>query len=548
MLPTEIIYEIFTYLSAIDILNGFLNIDTYFDSIVLYYNRYHVNFQSCLRTHFDLVHSYIQPKQIVSLTLSNCDDTPDQFELFISQFNIRYFTSLRSLTLIEINDKSLSELIGSINEIADNHLTSLSIINCDITTGLQSIFQQLKRLVISNACYLTTYPEQLIHLRHLIIQECSIDDLESILHMIPILHTLEITIYRTNEFWRTLDTIPINLKRLVLNTHIEMWMDDIKELLSTMPQLRYFELRAIVSEIFNGDDWMPIVKHLIIFDFKFKIQKAIIHPIAFINTFCSVFWLKQKQWYIVYDDQRLYVYTVPRFVEKSAEYNFHSSFEPPIYTSIERDNPFFYENINDLTINQCLCRSLPFYRFTNITRLSFSGQIPLTELFSIADLSNVYYLKLSEIVFIEDLRKIFSNVLPKVYHLNFQSLPGYHWKRPVSLQQIRILDIHIIDSASRLCRQFPNLERLHVGFVKSFSRIRLIMHHLKTQLSYISLSWLNNKSQQMSFRHFYKWFKKQNQQHTYRYHLGSFSTIHLWLCHRDMNDLQVCNIENTITT
>jgi hypothetical protein len=174
--PVEIFHEIFSYLSAIDIFNGFFNINSYLNSILLSYHQYDVNFQLCLKTHFDLVCSRIQPYQIISLTLSDSNDTPGQFGLFFSQFNIKQFIRLRSLTLIEIEKNSLFQLIISLSTIhpKEYNLTSLSIINCFYSylwqfpdaVFIQLLFYRLKRLVISNACYIPDNTNQLIHLRH----------------------------------------------------------------------------------------------------------------------------------------------------------------------------------------------------------------------------------------------------------------------------------------------------------------------------------------------------------------------------------------------
>ncbi|CAF0839344.1 unnamed protein product [Adineta steineri] len=538
ILSIEIWHEIFTYLSAVDIFNAFTNINSYFNSILSNYNQYNINFQSCLKTHFDLICGHIQPNQILSLTLSNSNDTPGQFELFIAKFNIKSLTCLHSLTLIEIDPTCLIPLIISLNEI-QNQITSFSIINCFDSYNLNStelaimqlFFRQLEKLVISNARYMTRNNDQLGNLRHLSIQQCNMNDLEHIFHLTPSLYSLELTICRESGFWIPVDDIPLKLKRIVLNTHIQMSMIDIKEFLSKTSQLKYFELQTNIRDlIFNGDEWISLVENLITFDFKFRISKAIIHPNAFINSFRTTFWIEEKRWFIAYDEEQSLVYTVPRFVEKCAEYHIYSSFEPPSHTTIDINTPFFYDNINELTINQCLCRSLPFYRFTNITRLSFSGEIPFDQLHSIVDLSNVYYLKLPEIISIKDLKRIFPNVFPRVQHLYLRSLPiGHSWRHSIIMKQIRILHIQTINCASQLCQQFPNIERLYVDCVKSYRQIRWIIHRLKPQLSYMSLSWLNNQPKQLSFRLFHKWLKKQQQYQTYRSHIGSFSCIYLWI-------------------
>ena len=315
---------------------------------------------------------------------------------------------------------------------------------------------------------------------------------------------------------------------------IQMSMGDINEFLSKMPNLKHLELQAKLLDLWNGDDWIVLVKHLVTFDFKFQIPKAIIHPKAFINSFNAAFWLEEKQWFVVYNEQRLQMYTVPRFIDRSAEYYMNSSFEPPFHTTIKSKSPFFYENINNLTIHQSLCRSLPSYRFTNVRKLSFSGQISLNQLQSIVDLSNVDYLKLSDGISIEDLERFVPKLLPRVYHLDLLSLPISDRRQSIIMKQIRTLSIQTINSTSRLCHQFPNIERLYIGCVKSYRQIRRIIHRLRPQLSYISLSWPNNVPNHISFLLIRDWLKQQNRHHqrysyTYRCQNGSFSSIYLWI-------------------
>jgi hypothetical protein len=148
-------------------------------------------------------------------------------------------------------------------------------------------------------------------------------------------------------------------------------------------------------------------------------------------------------------------------------------------------------------------------------------------------LSNVYYLKLPEVVSIEDLERFFPNLLPRVYHLDLRTLPISYRRQSIVMKQIRTLSIQTINSAARLCYQFPDIERLSIGCVKSYRQIRWIIHRLRSQLSYISLSWPNNIPNHLSFRLIRDWLKQQNRHdqrynYTYRCHHGSFSSIYLW--------------------
>ena len=100
-LPIELLHEIFNYLSTIDIFQAFSNINYYLDSCLLKYEKYHINFRSCIKKYFDFICNHIQPHQIISLILSNNDDTPDQFRIFFTLFNIDIdFVPFRSVLIL----------------------------------------------------------------------------------------------------------------------------------------------------------------------------------------------------------------------------------------------------------------------------------------------------------------------------------------------------------------------------------------------------------------------------------------------------------------
>ncbi|CAF2819952.1 unnamed protein product, partial [Rotaria sp. Silwood2] len=130
VLPTELFYIIFDYFSGHEILTIFSNVTPYINKILLSYSNYQVNFKSILKFDFDCVCQQIRPDQIVSLTLSDADDTAYQSELFLSHFQIESFTRLRSLTLHNVETKSLLIILQQICKLNRNFRLSLE--NCDI--------------------------------------------------------------------------------------------------------------------------------------------------------------------------------------------------------------------------------------------------------------------------------------------------------------------------------------------------------------------------------------------------------------------------------
>lgn len=104
VLPKEILYNIFDFLWAHDILYAFLNINDQFNTVLSAYQDYNVNFKSILKWQFDLVCSVVQPNQIKSLVLSDNNESPNQSTLFLSRFSIEQLVNLRALTLSNIEN------------------------------------------------------------------------------------------------------------------------------------------------------------------------------------------------------------------------------------------------------------------------------------------------------------------------------------------------------------------------------------------------------------------------------------------------------------
>jgi hypothetical protein len=165
-----------------------------------------VNFKSITKKEFDLVCQRIIPNQVISLTLSNNEDTPGQVELFLSRFQINQFTSLRSLTLIDLGpdywQSVITRLVDLKNlrsfmyistdtdswicQIPSNDLTSLDLCLFD---NYRPMLPQLTRLRLSHGNFLASV--QFPYLHHLIHQQCTDVIIKHISYAAPQLKSLE---------------------------------------------------------------------------------------------------------------------------------------------------------------------------------------------------------------------------------------------------------------------------------------------------------------------------------------------------------------------
>ncbi|CAF2196368.1 unnamed protein product [Rotaria magnacalcarata] len=156
ILPVELLYNIFTYFWAHEILFTFSNVSPCIDAALLSYASYQVNFKSILKTRFDLVCRTLQPDHIISLTLSGLDDTPKQCKIFMAHFRAEEFSKLRLFTLIKINKQGMKKLVSFIKNL--NSKCQISLDDCDIHKIVYvQAMSQVTRLRISDSQQVDTY-------------------------------------------------------------------------------------------------------------------------------------------------------------------------------------------------------------------------------------------------------------------------------------------------------------------------------------------------------------------------------------------------------
>lgn len=110
-LPVEILHLILNHLDASTILLSLRRTCRRLKSIVDNCDRYRLDFRDVSRSDFRLSCRLIDPQKVVSIILASREETTDQIELFMKYFHARQFKRLRSLTLININEKQLNNLL-----------------------------------------------------------------------------------------------------------------------------------------------------------------------------------------------------------------------------------------------------------------------------------------------------------------------------------------------------------------------------------------------------------------------------------------------------
>jgi len=225
-LPVELIHTVFQYLLAHEIYFSFYGVNDRMNSILQSYSDYRFDLKSIQKDHFDLISRHIRSEQVTSFILSDDIDTYGQSELFFFRFPIEQFTQLRSLTLIEIDFELSKYIISNLHQF--NQLSVLSFNDRSIkyryplqvrpahdylTNVNTGVLSKLKRLKFGSATDLTSI--QFPHLRHLTLQECSTDELNSIFQHVPKLKSLSVCL-NLGESRSELNLLPEHLTQLSL--------------------------------------------------------------------------------------------------------------------------------------------------------------------------------------------------------------------------------------------------------------------------------------------------------------------------------------------
>lgn len=124
-LPNELFLEIFRYLSGVDVVVAFVQLNQRFRSLVLQHCL-SFNFQSISREKFDYVIQHHNVERWKSLTLSNDEQTPGQFNRFSQQFSWQcQLPLLEHLTIRHITPLQAELYLSPISSLI--HLVSLNL-------------------------------------------------------------------------------------------------------------------------------------------------------------------------------------------------------------------------------------------------------------------------------------------------------------------------------------------------------------------------------------------------------------------------------------
>ena len=290
ILPVEVFYKILNHLNTSEIFHSLYNVCQRVNAFLISYNRYELDFSSISRSNFDIVCNSIRPQNIISLILSDDNQTPGQIGLFLSLTDSQELNRLRSLTLLQIETR---HLIVFLQHVSVHNLISLTVKwrggsrfhsnATQILTLLSSAISQpnLRYLDLTLWIYEIknlSWPTGCT-LQYLRIDGCSFSEYCLILRHSPHLKTIVLSncsMYDIDNTFLSSSFVRPSYDQLLSLTmenigNIRMTM--LKSFLSVTPSLVYLKLVGnghIHENAFDGSRWKHFIRqHLCLLD-KFE--------------------------------------------------------------------------------------------------------------------------------------------------------------------------------------------------------------------------------------------------------------------------------------
>jgi hypothetical protein len=334
-LPVEILHRIFDGLDVSTIVLSLRITCQRLKAIIDNYDRYALDFRSISRSNFQLLCRLIHPRKVTSLTLAPMEETLDQIELFMSSFRARQFNRLRSLTLINIKENQLKDVL---KRFQFTSLTSFSFTLGPRDDRRKNTTATLISSVIAkaNLHYLDLdvhlyrvekiiWPAQCT-IRYLTIGYCDeFDSILTILRCSSHLQTLIIKFsYSVNETITRQNSSSTYFHQITSLTleNLRTNIENLEFLLSLMPAL--IHLKLIVSGHFmDGNRWeqfiqtnLPCLNQFELFVKETQNAATSVDIKSILTSFQTPFWLEHKKWfftceYVALWPEHFKLYSIP---------------------------------------------------------------------------------------------------------------------------------------------------------------------------------------------------------------------------------------------
>jgi hypothetical protein len=270
------------------------------------------------------------------LTLSDGNDTPGQIMLFFSHFDIKKFVRLSSLTLHEIEDIDLQQILKTISL---KSLKCLSI-NCRRKCGYETerllenflIKHSLQKLSLDSSLCNILRHNKIVNIIHLVLNECDIRRIERILSTAISLKTLDVTnvLNDRNDYLREMNS-PLESSKLnylsISSSYLtmDMIMNFFNWLIPRSKELQRLRVISYLNDetYFDGASWESLLSATSLIEFRFRFYATLIINESIseiLLPFRSQFWVNEKHWFVACDKNRFHdlsvLYSIPWCDEK----------------------------------------------------------------------------------------------------------------------------------------------------------------------------------------------------------------------------------------
>ena len=548
---TELLFEVFEYLSPNDLFRSFLSLNNRLNDI-LYSYPLRLDGQSMSRLEFDYVCSHLQPKQVISLRLSD-STVPNQVEIFKEYFPFfkDQFLRLRSVALFQLYDHPI-DLPSSVQFLEIRKYDIYQNFGFDFTPLLERQSKVLTHLKIDRIGLLKYIRTPFPALTHLKIDGGCAPDIDSYISRSDQYKNVDAT-----SIFRPMGSPITHLHLFVDNENPQMKIDlqqfshcltdltlrfpenclvsyqSFEQYLNHLHQLTRLTLEANGrSDLIDGHQWKSFLSKTKIqkFHFRFVIPDDYFdidqNRSESLQSFRSSFWLKEKQWYVECrrNDQwqTTSFHTIPRF--RSKFFTIYPSFDIPSLTTAPADleQKLLRENrVEVLKILIDQCTEPPKERFEHVQTLVLNGAqlIPVNLLQSIVDPDEIKELDLDDVKFLStrELEQLIEH-LPRLNCLTMKYHPLF-----IIPPQIRTLRLEgdiqsiIID---HLSHTIPHVKKLEIQICTKDQMVCLIdqlehiddflfmfddlyqSNYLETFVEKFHHFWLEKNSHRLATHHF----------------------------------------------
>lgn len=483
-LSNDTIFDIFDYFDGTELFYTFYGLNSRFNWLLYKeYRPFRFNFRSISKRKFDAIcqqHLPLIADQVITLSLFDDDDTPQQIYQFYSYFSsITQFVNLRALSISNINThERLLMIIRQCHHLS--HLTYFRL-NYGYLWGTPMLYQSIVNSIWSlpklihydfnctKSLMVVDHSPRMISssIKRLSLSE-SYAKLNRIYHLCqctPQLKYLSISLSQSDEFflspiWKIFkhpdDDCISSILPTLISFHLRFSnkanISKIISLLQNMPNLRILNI-DLSSNLIDGYQWEQLISNYLpllkIFRFKMydnlnsneNIEEQMNQRI---NSFRSSFWINEHQWFV-----RCFSYNTTVYLYTSSQIlpNCLQKF-PDLFISTD-SNDTLQRFANDIT---------------EITNKTFFNHLIS---------SNIYLTNMKDL------------------HINFP-IDDQFWSIVQNLNRLKLLTIHINATISQshlqsLLDRIDHLDKLTIHEKESkYCNMKLFNSTIKS-LSYLNL-------------------------------------------------------------